>query len=69
MTALTPRQREVLKALRSGQNTSEIAVSMRVNQTTVREHIKAIKRFYGVESRGDRAYQEAIHKAAKRGDL
>lgn len=66
---LTPKQREVLEALHVGQNPPEIAGSMRVNQTTVREHIKHIKRFYEVEVRGDRAYQEAISKATERGHL
>lgn len=69
MTKLTPRQHEVLKALQAGHKTSEIAGQMGVNQTTVREHIKHIKRFYGVESSGDHAYQEAIKRASKRGYL
>ena len=69
VTALTPRQREVLKALHAGQRPPQIAQAMRVNQTTVREHTKHIKRFYEVEARGERAYQEAIQKAKRRGDL
>lgn len=65
---LTPRQHEVLKSVQAGHKTSNIASQMRVNQTTVREHINHIKRFYGVESSGDHAYQEAIKRARKRGD-
>ena len=69
MTELTPRQREVLKALHAGQRPPEIARNMKVNQTTVREHIKHIKRFYEVEASGERAYHEAISRARKRGAL
>lgn len=69
MTELTPRQREVLKALHAGQRPPQIARDMKVKQTTVREHIKHIKRFYGVDASGERAYHEAIRRARKSGAL
>ena len=69
MTELTPRKREVLKALHAGQRPPEIARDMKIRQTTAREHIKHIKRFYEVEASGERAYHEVIRKARKRGAL
>lgn len=61
---LTPKQREVAKHLKAGRGLAEIAEALGIQQTTLRMHLKGIRRFYGTST-----YQEAIQKATKRGDL
>lgn len=61
---LTPRQREVAKHLKAGERPAEVAESLGIRQTTLRMHIKGIRRFYGTDT-----YQQAIKKAKRKGDL
>ncbi len=48
--ALTERQREVLRALGAGRRCSVIADDLRISETTVRHHIRAILTALGVHS-------------------
>jgi DNA-binding CsgD family transcriptional regulator len=51
--SLTPREREVVGALASGDTTSEIADRLFLSQHTVRDHIKAVFDKVGVSSRAE----------------
>jgi DNA-binding CsgD family transcriptional regulator len=51
--SLTPREREVVGALASGDTTSEIAARLFMSQHTVRDHIKAVFDKVGVSSRAE----------------
>lgn len=51
--SLTPREREVLGALASGDTTSEIASRLYLSQHTVRDHIKTVFEKVGVSSRAE----------------
>jgi len=58
---LTPRQTEVLHLLEQGRSTEQIAEELHLSRETVRNHVRAILRAYGVHSR-----LEAV-AAARRG--
>lgn len=49
--ALTVRQREVLRSLADGRRNRQIAVSLRLSEATVAEHVAAILRRLGARSR------------------
>ena len=51
--SLTPREREVVAALASGDTTSEIATRLYLSQHTVRDHIKTVFEKVGVSSRAE----------------
>jgi DNA-binding CsgD family transcriptional regulator len=51
--SLTPREREVVGALASGDTTSEIAARLFMSQHTVRDHIKSVFDKVGVSSRAE----------------
>lgn len=51
--SLTPREREVVGALASGDTTSEIAARMFLSPHTVRDHIKMVFEKVGVSSRAE----------------
>jgi DNA-binding CsgD family transcriptional regulator len=51
--SLTPRERDVVGALASGDTTSEIAARLFLSQHTVRDHIKAVFDKVGVSSRAE----------------
>jgi DNA-binding CsgD family transcriptional regulator len=51
--SLTPRERDVVGALASGDTTSEIADRLFMSQHTVRDHIKAVFDKVGVSSRAE----------------
>ena len=51
--SLTPREREVVGALASGDTTSEIAGRLHLSQHTVRDHIKTVFEKVGVSSRAE----------------
>ena len=51
--SLTPREREVVGALASGDTTSEIAARLFMSQHTVRDHIKAVFDKVGVSGRAE----------------
>ena len=51
--SLTPREREVVGALASGDTTSEIASKLFLSQHTVRDHIKTVFEKVGVSSRAE----------------
>ena len=61
---LTPRQRQVMELLAHGQSTSEIAVSLQIAETTVRNHIK-----YLLTELGARNRLEAVVMAFRNGWL
>ena len=61
---LTPKQREVAKHLKAGVCPAEAAKAMGIARSTMRMHLKGIKRFYGTST-----YVEALQKAVRRGDL
>ena len=48
---LTPRQRDVLRRVESGQTTKEIARDLDISVHTVRNHVQAILRTLGVPTR------------------
>ena len=50
-TALTRREREVLRLLREGRTTAEVAAQLFISKVTVRSHICAIVRKLGVADR------------------
>jgi GAF domain-containing protein len=50
MSALTPRQREVLRLLSGGMSAKEIANALTVSHETARNHIRAILRALGAHS-------------------
>jgi DNA-binding CsgD family transcriptional regulator len=49
--ALTPRQHEVLRALRAGQSTAQMAELMGIAPETVRNHVRRLLAALGVHSR------------------
>ena len=51
LAQLTPRRREVLRLMCSGQNDSEIAGAMGISTFTVRNHVQAVFRTLGCHSR------------------
>ena len=51
--SLTPRERDVVAALSSGDTTSEIAARLHLSQHTVRDHIKTVFDKVGVSSRAE----------------
>jgi DNA-binding CsgD family transcriptional regulator len=51
--SLTPRERDVVAALASGDTTSEIAARLFMSQHTVRDHIKTVFEKVGVSSRAE----------------
>ena len=51
--SLTPRERDVVGALASGDTTSEIASRLFLSQHTVRDHIKTVFEKVGVSSRAE----------------
>lgn len=66
--SLTPREREVVGALASGDTTSEIASRLFLSQHTVRDHIKTVFEKVGVSSRAEleaklfaEHYSERVH--------
>jgi DNA-binding CsgD family transcriptional regulator len=50
---LSPREREVLRLLASGLDTSAVATRLSISPTTVRNHVQSILRTLGVHSRLD----------------
>jgi PAS domain S-box-containing protein len=50
-TRLTPRQREVLRALGDGESTDQIAAHLFVSRDTARNHVRAILQRLGARSR------------------
>lgn len=71
--SLSPRERDVVAALASGDSTSEIATRLFLSQHTVRDHIKTVFEKVGVSSRAelvaklfaehysDRAHEHMVH--------
>ena len=71
--SLTPRERDVVGALASGDTTSEIAARLFLSPHTVRDHIKTVFEKVGVSSRAelvaklfaehyaDRAHADLVH--------
>jgi len=51
--ALSPRERQVLKHLTTGQSVKEAAGSLRLSRRTVEDYVKAIYRKFEVHSRGE----------------
>jgi PAS domain S-box-containing protein len=51
LTALTPRQSEILRLLEHGRSTNQIAQELHLSRETVRNHIRHILRALGVHSR------------------
>jgi DNA-binding NarL/FixJ family response regulator len=49
-SALTPRQREVLRLLSGGMSAKEIANALNVSHETARNHIRAVLRALGAHS-------------------
>ena len=64
MVELTPKQREVAKHLKAGARPAEAAKAMGIARSTIRMHLKGIRRFYGTTT-----YREAVQKAERNGDL
>jgi PAS domain S-box-containing protein len=50
-SALTPRQREILRLLSAGASTDEIANALYISKETVRNHVRQILKALGVHSR------------------
>ncbi len=48
---LTPKEKEVLKCLRQGKCTSEIAAQLSIRQSTVKFHVRNIKDKLGAANR------------------
>ena len=59
---LTPREREILHMLATGAGTREVADSLRISPTTVRNHVQNILRKLEVHSK-----LEAVAKAFRHG--
>jgi PAS domain S-box-containing protein len=59
---LTPRQAEVLRALSRGWSTRQIAETLGISVETVRNHVRAVLRAFGVHSR-----LQAVADARRRG--
>jgi PAS domain S-box-containing protein len=51
LTALTPRQSEILRLLEHGRSTGQIAEELHLSRETVRNHIRHMLRALGVHSR------------------
>lgn len=51
--SLTPRQSQVLHYLSQGDSEKQIAARMHLSKHTIHDHIKAIYKFYNVQSRGE----------------
>jgi DNA-binding NarL/FixJ family response regulator len=51
LVKLSPRQRRILAGLQRGQACKEIALDMGISTTTVRSHIRNIKKLLGVKKR------------------
>ncbi len=64
IVALSARELEVLQGVAAGENTKEIALSLRVSASTVRFHVESIFRKLGCHTRA-----EAVRIAAERGFL
>ena len=50
-TSLTPREREVLRAIAAGERSSQIAAELGITERTVKAHLASIYRKLGVDSR------------------
>lgn len=59
---LTPREREVLTRLVRGENTAELARSMKITRSTARSHVQSVLTKLGVHSQ-----REAVIAAARHG--
>ncbi len=51
LSRLTPREREVLRAMAGGESTGTIARSLRIGPATVRSHVKSLLAKLGLHSR------------------
>jgi DNA-binding NarL/FixJ family response regulator len=68
--ALSPRERDVVRALARGLSNAEIAAELFLSQHTVRDYVKSVFEKVGVSSRGELVfklfaehYSEALHAA------
>ncbi len=61
-SGLTPRQREILMALKQGQSNKEIGRQLGIPEGTVKVHLKAIYRQLGVNNRTQAAIVASRHR-------
>ncbi len=73
--ALTPRERDVVRAIARGLSTAEIAAELYLSSHTVRDYIKSVFEKIGVSSRGELVaklfaehYADALHASFKHAD-
>lgn len=64
MTALSPRQVEILRLIAKGSGTKEIAAALGITERTVKWHVSRIFQKLGATTRA-----QAVAAAFERGDL
>ena len=61
LRALTPRQREVCRALARGRSNEQIAAELGISVSTVQNHLHAILKRLGLQRRGEVMAEYLLH--------